>query len=91
MRSLDAWIYADISNGVYKCGFATSQLAYDFAIERLFSALEKLELLLSDNRNYLAGGQLTLTDISLFVALVRFDEVYVGLFKCDRKKLVEFP
>jgi len=83
-------VYANVNDGVYRCGFATSQEAYDDAFERLFAALDALEARLSLQR-YLVGGRLTLADIRLFTTLVRFDAVYHGHFKCNRQRLVEFP
>jgi len=83
------WTYG-INNGVYKCGFATSQQAYDEAEAQLFDLMERAETLLSKQR-YLAGGSMTEADIRLFVTLVRFDEVYVVYFKTNRKCLREFP
>lgn len=87
---LNSWIYDSINNGVYRVGFATSQQAYDSAVETLFSSLEKLEQKLSEQR-YLAGDQMTEADIRLFTTLVRFDPVYVTHFKCDRKRISDYP
>jgi putative glutathione S-transferase len=83
-------IYQDVNNGVYSAGFAGSQEAYDKAYERLFAALDMLELRLR-RRRYLMGGAITEADVRLFTTLVRFDAVYHGHFKCNRNKLTEMP
>ncbi|WP_055077450.1 glutathione S-transferase family protein [Pseudanabaena sp. 'Roaring Creek'] len=83
-------IYQPINNGVYRCGFATSQGAYDEAVTELFQALEKYEALLGQQK-YLCGTQVTLADWCLFTTLFRFDLAYYGLFKCNVKRLVDFP
>ncbi|HVX43652.1 MAG TPA: glutathione S-transferase family protein [Mycobacteriales bacterium] len=83
-------VYQDVNNGVYRCGFATGQEAYDEAYEKLFSRLDWLSQRLSTQR-YLAGDRLTEADIRLFTTLVRFDAVYHGHFKCNRNKLTEMP
>ena len=90
MDEVDPWIYDGINNGVYKCGFAKSQEAYDKATDELFAAMDKLEAFLNDKK-FLAGDVFTLSDIRLFVTLVRFDEVYVVYFKCDTRKVSEYP
>lgn len=90
MKEVDSWIYNNINNGVYKCGFAQSQDAYDYAFQNLFIYLDKLEQLLSEQR-FVAGNRLTLSDIRTFVTLVRFDEVYVVYFKCNKKQIIEYP
>lgn len=90
MDEVDKRVFTEINNGVYRCGFAGSQEAYDTAYERLFTALDWLEERLSGQR-YLVGDQLTESDIRLFTTLARFDAVYHGHFKCNRQKLVEFP
>jgi putative glutathione S-transferase len=79
-----------VNNGVYRCGFATSQEAYEAAYDALFARLDALENRLAD-REYLLGDSLTEVDIRLFTTLVRFDAVYHGHFKCNRQKLTEFP
>ena len=73
------WIYSDINNGVYKCGFAKTQGAYNEAVEHLFVALDRLEELLSHHR-YVVGNTLTEADIRLFMTLARFDEVCDGVY-----------
>jgi putative glutathione S-transferase len=83
-------IYSTINNGVYKCGFAQSQPAYDSAVDSLFTALDKLEAHLATSR-YLCGETFTLADVRLFTTLFRFDPVYQILFKCSKQKLAEFP
>ena len=88
--ALNEWIYADINNGVYRCGFATTQAAYEAACRRLFAALDRAEGLLGGQR-YLAGDVLTEADVRLFPTLVRFDAVYHGLFKCNLRRLADYP
>ncbi|XP_064617664.1 glutathionyl-hydroquinone reductase YqjG-like isoform X2 [Liolophura sinensis] len=87
---LNAWIYPEINNGVYKSGFAQSQEAYDAAVRVLFSALDKVESVLSKKR-YLTGSRFTEADVRLFTTLVRFDMVYVGHFKCNKKRIIDYP
>lgn len=87
---INAFVYDNVNNGVYRAGFATSQPAYDKAVTALFSALDKLEARLSQQR-FLVGGQLTEADIRLFTTLVRFDPVYVTHFKCDLRRLSDYP
>lgn len=88
--TLNERIYDTVNNGVYKAGFATTQSAYEQAVNPLFETLEWLEERLTDRR-YLTGDQLTEADIRLFTTLVRFDAVYVGHFKCNLKQVQEFP
>ncbi|MDJ0858618.1 MAG: glutathione S-transferase family protein [Dinoroseobacter sp.] len=83
-------VYHDINNGVYKSGFATSQSAYDEAVATLFDALDWVEDRLS-TRRYLAGDRLTEADWRLFTTLVRFDLVYHLHFKCNRKRIIDYP
>ncbi|SHF30488.1 putative glutathione S-transferase [Microbulbifer donghaiensis] len=83
-------VYETINNGVYRAGFATSQDAYEHAYERLFSTLEQLEQRLADNR-YLTGERITEADWRLFTTLIRFDAVYHGHFKCNKKRLADYP
>lgn len=83
-------IYPNINNGVYRAGFATSQEAYDEAVTDLFNTLDMLEERLSQQR-YLIGDTLTETDWRLFTTLVRFDAVYVGHFKCNIRRLCDYP
>ncbi len=83
-------IYEDVNDGVYKCGFAGSQEAYDDAYDRLWTGLDWLEERLTDRR-YLMGDAITEADVRLFTTLARFDAVYHGHFKCNRNKLTEMP
>jgi glutathionyl-hydroquinone reductase len=83
-------IYTEINNGVYRCGFAGSQEAYDRAYDRLFAALDWVYQRLSGQR-YLVGDTITEADVRLFTTLARFDPVYHGHFKCNRQKLAEMP
>ncbi|WP_300058820.1 glutathione S-transferase family protein [uncultured Roseobacter sp.] len=83
-------IYDTLNNGVYKSGFATTQEAYDAAVTPLFETLDWLEARLSDQR-YLMGDPLTEADWRLFTTLVRFDPVYHGHFKCNRKRVIDYP
>jgi len=87
---VSAFVYADVNNGVYRCGFAGRQASYERAYDRLFAALDRLEERLSGQR-YLVGDHVTEADVRLFTTLVRFDPVYHGHFKCNRNKLVEMP
>lgn len=83
-------VYANINNGVYRCGFATSQAAYEEAFRDLFAALDEVEARLSKHR-YLAGDTLTEADWRLFTTLIRFDAVYVGHFKCNLRRIADYP
>ncbi len=83
-------IYNNINNGVYRCGFATTQTAYEKAFDRLFSELDNTETILSKQR-YLVGDQITEADWRLFTTLIRFDAVYVGHFKCNRQRISDYP
>ncbi|MEP7762505.1 glutathione S-transferase family protein [Sanguibacter sp. 25GB23B1] len=83
-------VYTEVNNGVYRCGFAGSQEAYDAAYERLWTALDWLEERLASQR-FLMGDTITEADVRLFTTLVRFDAVYHGHFKCNRSKLTEMP
>jgi len=88
--ALNETIYERVNNGVYRAGFATSQEAYDEAVIALFEELDALEARLSKQR-YLAGARLTEADWRLFTTLVRFDAVYAGHFKCNLRRLVDYP
>ncbi len=88
--AVNAAVYSDVNNGVYKCGFATSQAAYERAFDVLFARLDELSHRLRHQR-YLVGHTITEADIRLFTTLVRFDAVYHGHFKCNRHKLSELP
>ena len=83
-------VYDTVNNGVYKSGFATSQAAYDKAVHPLFDSLDWLEGILADNR-YLTGDRITEADWRLFTTLIRFDLVYHTHFKCNRKRIVDYP
>ncbi|MFN3352380.1 MAG: glutathione S-transferase family protein [Brevundimonas sp.] len=83
-------VYGSVNNGVYKAGFATTQAAYEEAVVPLFETLDWLEARLED-RPWLTGDQLTEADIRLWTTLVRFDAVYHGHFKCNLKRLVDYP
>lgn len=83
-------VYTEVNNGVYRCGFAGSQRAYERAYDRLFTALDWLTERLGAQR-YLVGDSITEADVRLFTTLVRFDPVYHGHFKCNREKLSEMP
>ena len=83
-------IYPNINNGVYRCGFASSQAAYELAFKDLFDALDQMEELLSKQR-YLCGSKFTWIDLRLFNTLIRFDEVYAVYFKCNKKLIREYP
>lgn len=87
---VNEWVYPQINNGVYKAGFATSQEAYDEAVNSVFAALDKAEAILEKQR-YLTGNQLTEADLRLWTTLVRFDPVYVTHFKCDRHRISDYP
>ncbi|MDB5555973.1 MAG: glutathione-dependent reductase [Rhizobium sp.] len=90
---IDEWnalIYETLNNGVYRAGFARSQHAYEDAATAVFSTLDRLEAHLADNR-YIAGEHFTEADIRVFVTLVRFDAAYNGAFKCNIRKLADYP
>ena len=86
---INAFVYANVNNGVYRCGFAGTQKAYEAAVGRLFGALDELEARLSRTR-YLAGDTLTEADWRLFTTLVRFDAVYHGHFKCNLRRIEDY-
>jgi len=87
---LNAFIYENVNNGVYRAGFATSQVAYELAVTRLFSALDQMENRLSA-QPYLFGNRIVETDWRLFVTLIRFDAVYYGHFKCNLRRIMDYP
>lgn len=89
MDALMESIYRDINNGVYRCGFATGQRAYEDAYDALFARLDEVEERLTDRR-YLMGDAITEADVRLFTTLARFDAVYHNHFRCNRQKLSEF-
>lgn len=88
--SLNDRIYNTVNNGVYKCGFATTQDAYEEALVPLFETLDWLDQRLA-NQRYLTGNRVTEADWRLFTTLVRFDPVYVGHFKCNLRRIVDYP
>jgi len=90
MEEVMARVYTEVNNGVYRCGFAGSQGAYEKAYDALFRALDWLEGRLA-RRRYLMGDHVTEADVRLFTTLARFDAVYHGHFKCNRNKLTEMP
>jgi glutathionyl-hydroquinone reductase len=87
---INATIYATVNNGVYRCGFARSQGAYEAAYDALFATLDELEARLERQR-YLVGNRITEADWRLFPTLVRFDVAYFSLFKCNRNRIADFP
>jgi len=88
--AINARVYDAVNNGVYKTGFATTQAAYEAPFEALFAELDWLDARLADNR-YLLGDRITEADWRLFVTLVRFDAVYVGHFKCNLRRIADYP
>jgi len=86
---VNAFVYPRVNNGVYRCGFATTQAAYAEAFEELFAALDQLDRRLAGQR-YLVGDRITEADWRLFTTLVRFDPVYYGHFKCNRRRIADF-
>ena len=88
--TLNERIYNTLNNGVYRCGFATTQAAYEEAITPLFDTLDWLEDILSRKR-YLTGAQITEADWRLFTTLIRFDPVYIGHFKCNIRRIADYP
>ncbi|WP_444918182.1 glutathione S-transferase family protein [Microbulbifer sp. JMSA003] len=90
IEAINQLVYENINNGVYRCGFATTQSAYEEAYLDLFDALDKVEAILGKQR-YLTGDKITEADWRLFTTLIRFDSVYHGHFKCNRQRLEDFP
>jgi glutathionyl-hydroquinone reductase len=90
LEPVNARIYDTVNNGVYRAGFATSQSAYDTAVHALFDSLDWLEAHLGSNR-YLMGDRLTEADWRLFPTLIRFDPVYHLHFKCNRRRIIDYP
>lgn len=92
-EKIDSWndkIYNAVNNGVYRCGFAQTQAAYNTACNELFTTLNEIDAALETSR-YLCGDRVTLADIRLFTTLFRFDVVYYGLFKCNRRRVQDYP
>jgi glutathionyl-hydroquinone reductase len=90
MENVMEQVFTEVNNGVYRCGFAGSQEAYDEAHDRLWTAMDWLEARLAERR-FLMGNAITEADVRLFTTLARFDVVYHGHFKCNRNKLIEMP
>ncbi len=90
MAELNQRIYDTVNNGVYRAGFASSQEAYEEAVVPLFETLDDLDARLADRR-FLLGDEQTLADWRLFTTLVRFDAVYVGHFKCNIRRIADYP
>ena len=88
--SINEKVYENINNGVYRTGFASTQASYEKAYNRLFDALDEMEEILSQQR-YLTGSKITEADWRLFVTLIRFDAIYVGHFKCNKKRIADYP
>ncbi len=88
--AVNADVYDNLNNGVYRAGFASTQAAYAAAVERLFACLDRLEARL-EGRRWLVGDQLTEADLRLFPTLIRFDAVYHGHFKCNLRQLRDYP
>lgn len=86
---MNSQVYTQLNNGVYKCGFASSQKAYDEAVEGVFDMLDTLENRLSGP--FIFGDNLTESDIRIFVTLIRFDAAYHGLFKTNRRQIADYP
>ena len=83
-------VYETVNNGVYRSGFATTQLAYEEAARAVFATLDQLEVRLSQQR-YLVGRQVTEADWRLFTTLIRFDAVYYSHFKCNVRRIIDYP
>ena len=90
MADTEGWLYRDFNNGVYQAGFASTQQAYEEAVDRVFSALDRLEQRLAQH-DWLVGRQLTATDIRAFVTLARFELAYHDLFRCNLRPLSAYP
>lgn len=89
--ALNNRIYPRLNNGVYRTGFATTQLAYEEAFAEVFAMLDELETRLDSQGHFLFGERLTEADVRLFVTLIRFDAAYHGLFKCNLRRLADYP
>lgn len=89
--ALNDRIYPRLNNGVYRAGFATTQVAYEEAFADVFDMLDELEARLADGRPFLHGDRFTETDVRLFVTLIRFDAAYHGLFKCNLRRIADYP
>ena len=91
IEALNARIYPGLNNGVYRAGFATTQEAYEEAFAGVFAMLDELETRFGDGRKFLSGERFTEADIRLFVTLIRFDPAYYGLFKCNLRRIADYP
>lgn len=89
--ALNDWVYREVSNGVYRCGFATTQDAYDVAARELRVAMDALEARLGDGRAFLLGARVTEADVRLLPTVVRYDAVYAGVFKCGAQRIRDLP
>lgn len=89
--ALNERIYPRLNNGVYRAGFATTQVAYEEAFIEVFAQLDELEERFSNNGPFLLGDRFTEADIRLFVTVVRFDAAYYGLFKCNLRRIADYP
>lgn len=87
---LDSYLYKDLNNAIYQAGFATTQEAYEEAVQTVFHTLDEMEALLADGRNYILGSELTEADIRLFVSLIRFDVAYFSLFKTNIRAIADY-
>ena len=87
---INDFTYHNINNGVYKVGFATKQSVYEEELDKLFTALDQIEEMLKQN-SYLLGDEILECDLRLFPTLLRFDPVYVGHFKCNKKRIIDYP
>ncbi|HEY5717826.1 MAG TPA: glutathione S-transferase C-terminal domain-containing protein [Motiliproteus sp.] len=90
IETLGQRYYERFNNGVYRAGFATTQVAYNRAVNEVFESLDEIEMRLS-GKEYLLGGRLTALDIRLFVTLARFDVAYHGVFKCNLRRVADYP
>ena len=90
MDEVDSWILGGINFGVYKCGLSKTQEAYDAAIVDFNNAMERLEAHLADKK-FLTGDRFTMSDVRLFVTLIRHDEAYICCYKLDSRKVSEYP
>merc|ERR1711939_725871 len=93
LEEIEAWserMYNSLNNGVYRAGFATTPAAYHGAVEEVFQTLDELEAHL-EGRQWLVGEQVTEADIRLFVTTFRFDAAYVPIFRCNLKRLADYP
>ena len=91
IEALNERIYPRLNNGVYRAGFATTQGAYETAFAQVFAMLDELEERMGDGRDFLTGARFTEADIRLFVTLIRFDAAYHGLFKCNLRRIADYP